>query len=731
MSDCAQTDFLDASICPLYQGLFEQGGVSKPGRAVFFLPTYQRPYAWERRQREDFWNDLQDAFRQTAEANGAQADPYLLGTLYLARLTRDEWSREVHADVVAAYRGLLLNRALHPAPECLLVVDGQQRITTFFLFCLGVPELRAMLFIDDWPRLALGWVDLPCFQAIARGDSPVPQTRSHRRLIETQRFFAERLAELERQGQRDAFVAFVRHHLQAVFIELKDNLRLATTLFVSQTDRGKRLTVLERLKSTLVFYGQRAGAEDHSQAIDNLFGGLYERIEQLVERRIFRRGDEAEADVARILHVLLKRRGFYRTDWRDPERPDIGWEVGEESIYEFLSTVLRLSQRSGQLDLAIREVRQGIEYIAEAYVWLVEAAQQEVADRFVSHFDGGVWHPLLQTFGVLGLSRFSKAWLVDLYQRRQDDPSLFMPLAAEETGRQFESLLIREVGPETPIREIDGIRERLAPLLALLGEGDAGLGQREDLRLVRAHPSAAAFLAGQLRRTLNRLDGFAGMARSESISVFNLAETLELSMWGIGKRPVSFFGYPENIEGLLRHSLSWAASYKANYLLRDLDYGKFKYLLLCYDRALLGREAADFGALLDLDVNEDDGIAVHREHIFPRSPQADLSDPIRRLWSNSGPVYDDWIWRIGNITLLEHDKNIGEASNRAVWDKAGVYRGSRFFHTRELGAALAELDAVFTNASETDTAMETRLAAFKLLLDIREVELLGFAQARF
>ena len=729
MSDCAQTDFLDASIRPLYRGLFEPKGVSEAGRAVFFLPTYQRPYAWERRQREDFWNDLQDAFRQTAEANDAQADPYLLGTLYLARLTTEDWSREVHADVVAAYRGLLLNRALHPAPECLLVVDGQQRITTFFLFCLGVPELRAALFIDDWPRLALGWVDLPCFQAIARGALPVPQTRSHRRLIETQRFFAERLADLERQGQRAAFVAFVRYHLQAVFIELKDNLRLATTLFVSQTDRGKRLTVLERLKSTLVFYGQRAGVEDHSQAIDNLFGKLYERIEQLVERRIFRRGDEAEADVARILHVLLKRRGFYRTDWREPERPDIGWEAGEESIYEFLSTVLRLSQRSGQLDLAIREVRQGIEDIADTYAWLVEAARHEATDRFVSHFDGGVWHPLLQTFGVLGLSRFFKAWLVDLHRRRQDDPSLFMPLAAKGTGRHFESLLIREIGPETPIREVGGIQERLAPLLALLGEGD-GTIQREDLRLVLAHPSAA-LLAGQLRRTLNRLDGFAGMARSESISVFNLAETLELSMWGIGKRPVSFFDYPENIEGLLRHSLSWASSYKTHYLLRDLDYGKFKYLLLCYERALLGRDAEDFGALLDLDVNEDDGIAVHREHIFARSPQADLSDPIRRLWSNSGPIYDDWIWRIGNIALLEHDKNIGEASNRAVWEKAEVYRGSRFFHTRELGAALAELDAVFTDASEPDTTLVTRLAAFKLLLDIREVELLGFAQARF
>ena len=731
MRDGRTTDFLDAAIYPFYQALFEPGGLSDTGSAVFFLPTYQRSFAWERRQREDFWNDLQDAFRQDTDRSGERTRPYLLGTLYLARLTKAQLVSEVHSEVRAVYRDLLLDRTLNSVPEAFLVVDGQQRITTFFLCCLEVPALRSALFREGWTRLALGWRDLPCFQSIAHGEVPVSETRSHRRLIETQRFFQERLADVERRGETDSFARFLRQRLQAVFIELKGDLELATTLFVSQTDRGKRLTVLERLKGTLVFYGQRTSAEDHSQPIDDLFGRLYERIEHLVERRIFRRGDEAEADVARILHILLKRRGFYRAEWRDPEHPDIGWEAGEESIYDLLRTVLRAAQRTGQLEVAIRDVRQHIEAIADFYDWLRAAVELEVTGGFVSHFDGGSWHPIIQTFGILGLSRFTKAWLVDLYQRRRDDPSLFMVLDTQQAGRRFESLVVRDIEPDSAIRDAGGIQERLAPLMVLLDRNIESGGQREDLRQVLNHPAATAFLAGQLRRTLRRLDGFAGLARSESISIFNLAETLELSIWGIGKRPVSFFGYPEDIEGLMRHSLHWAASYKSGFLLRDLNYEKFKYLLLCYERAFLGGDAEDFGALLDLDINEDDGIAVHREHVFPRSPRDDVAQPIKQLWSTSGPLYEDWIWNVGNIVLLEHNKNIGEASNLAVWDKAKVYLESRFAHTRELGADLTELRSVFAHDLETQQGFDTSLSAFKILLDIRAVELYGFAQARF
>jgi hypothetical protein len=204
-------------------------------------------------------------------------------------------------------------------------------------------------------------------------------------------------------------------------------------------------------------------------------------------------------------------------------------------------------------------------------------------------------------------------------------------------------------------------------------------------------------------------------------------------MWRIGKRPVgSFMSYRDEIVTAIKHADRWAESYKKDYLLRDMNYNSYKYVLFCFERALAPWDNQNFRDLLSMEFKEDDKLAVHREHIFSQTPGAELDKLLRQLWSDAGTPYEEWIWGIGNITLLEHNKNIGEASNRPIWEKAKVYCSSRFYHTIELGKTLLELDTLLTECGhDTLSPSQTRLAAFKVLLEIREIELLAFTYCRF
>ena len=139
------------------------------------------------------------------------------------------------------------------------------------------------------------------------------------------------------------------NNLHLVKVTVEKNLELMTTLFVSQTDRGKRLTNLEKFKSTLMFYSQKIDkTPEEDTEIDNLFGNLFERIESLCALKIYSKPEQAEADVLRILNFMLLKGEFYRIylndllkdeSDKDERKVEIWHEAGEDRIYEAVSKV--------------------------------------------------------------------------------------------------------------------------------------------------------------------------------------------------------------------------------------------------------------------------------------------------------------------------------------------------------------------------------------------------------
>lgn len=111
------------------------------------IPRFQRPYSWDRENVADFWND----------AVASQDPDYFIGSFVVYRQ--------------------------NPATDTLLIVDGQQRITTITLL---LAALRTTLHVDGNEDLARGiqlLIERPNLnnerQYVLQSESPYPYLQEY------------------------------------------------------------------------------------------------------------------------------------------------------------------------------------------------------------------------------------------------------------------------------------------------------------------------------------------------------------------------------------------------------------------------------------------------------------------------------------------------------------------------------------------------------------------------
>ncbi len=707
---------IKVTICNFYTEMFN-------GSRCCLMPKFQRPFSWEEKHIEDFWNDLVFAVE---EANDL---PYLLGSIYLAKVGLSQLQDYVNQDILNHERLAFLTKF----NDFYFMIDGQQRTITFFLFLLALnePDISSHIFHASIPKLIPGKVDYEYFLHLVSGSEIEPRTKSNRRIKATYEYFRRRLAEFPR---REDLKRFVQQNLQVVQILVEDDLQLAGTLFVSQTDRGKRLTNLEKLKSTLMFYAQKVEKDvDLEGEIDNLFGDIFETIEVLCSLKVYPKPENAEADILRIVNFMLLREGFYRkflndliTEEADKDRKvEVWYESGEDRIYESINKVFRESlvlQKDiikvimPYLTDKLRYVFAFLKYVADTGV------PREQTHAYKDPYGNKTWYPFKQLFSILGLSVFSKALLAEIHRSTPpDSPLILEPGHTFSKNETLTSLNIFE--------EVDRIKGANAKLASLT----AGTGIFQDIEVLRPYNELFDFLKDRYRRCLVNIEKFRQFA-GKPVTLFNIVEENELAIWTIGKRPVgSFIWEGDNVDKIVEHVRNFSLGYKREYLVRDLGYGNYKYVLFEYERLFYDYTDEELNRVFDYDVDEDDGILIQREHIF--SQNAVNYQELKDVWLRSiNENYDDWIWKIGNIALLEHTINIGNAGNKTVWEKADYYLQSAFKGTRALAEEIKRLkhfvDAAVVSAPDSEKLSVLHLP-FKLLLEIREMELLAFVFCRF
>lgn len=229
---------------------------------LLLIADYQRPYAWERKQLQDLWDDL--------DLLGSGRSQYA-GTLVLRDIRDGDVPVTSSAD-----DGTVLRHCE--------VVDGQQRLTTCLLLLDRIrrrlemlpdtvehaPAMAAnlrgaygLVSIDNAkrPRLRLGaglngyWVDVVLADGHADGQ---PLIAGQRRLRDAAVFFDERLAHLADDDPRVEFArlkdlqARITSGLGFLVHEVATSAEVGV-IFETLNERGRPLSELEKTKNYLLY----------------------------------------------------------------------------------------------------------------------------------------------------------------------------------------------------------------------------------------------------------------------------------------------------------------------------------------------------------------------------------------------------------------------------------------------------------------------------------------------
>ncbi|HCI13357.1 MAG: hypothetical protein A2063_03340 [Gallionellales bacterium GWA2_60_142] len=309
---------------------------------ILKVPPYQRAYAWEDRQIEQFLHDLD---QHPVEK------PYFFGTLLLekTRNTRNGW----------------------PVTH---VVDGQQRLTTLSIFFQatisrfdellnsqalsdGNNKYRSLLnrkFLYDQEagirKFETIDSDLAFFyDAISnrKGKSATRETLSQERLLNAYEKFVRHLAKKDQNYLVETCDKISSAYVIPFVVSTPGE---ATQIFELQNDRGKRLTNLESLKAYLMhrIYLIASDHDQQIQVVQNSFERLFRSYEK-IENSPFWRGTEDD---------ILEWYAIAHTKWP-------WWNSDGVRAHTYLKQVLTKTSTSTDGDFADKRIAEVLSIASE------------------------------------------------------------------------------------------------------------------------------------------------------------------------------------------------------------------------------------------------------------------------------------------------------------------------------------------------------------------------------
>ncbi|GAA7697012.1 DUF262 domain-containing protein [Helicobacter pylori] len=233
--------------------LLNLDGVIEKG--VFEIPSYQRGYAWQKRQLKDFWNDLEHVSKLGDKFH------------YMHSLTLRELENEFESSAFE-------------------IIDGQQRLATS-LILLGLlakitqnkdPKYSSM---NLEPILSYKYYGLSeAFRAIMEEEKDLEAFKTSfyaKNLIKAYEFFQEKISDMSVRTLEKMFDALIKKMLFSV-VELNDNRIDPFSSFETINNRGKDLSTLELLKNRLHFVAHKICDEEDLENLQNEINDTYTRI---------------------------------------------------------------------------------------------------------------------------------------------------------------------------------------------------------------------------------------------------------------------------------------------------------------------------------------------------------------------------------------------------------------------------------------------------------------------
>ncbi|WP_187943853.1 DUF262 domain-containing protein [Helicobacter pylori] len=232
--------------------LLNLDGVIEKG--VFEIPSYQRGYAWQMKQLEDFWNDLEHVSKLENKFH------------YMHSLTLRGLENEFESSAFE-------------------IIDGQQRLATS-LILLGLlakttkNENYSLANLKSILSYNFYYHDIgEAFRAITEEEDLEKFKTSFyaKNLIEAYAFFKEKISDTPVGTLEKMFDALIKKMLFSV-VELNDNRIDPFSSFETINNRGKDLSTLELLKNRLHFVVHKICDEEDLENLQNEINDTYTRI---------------------------------------------------------------------------------------------------------------------------------------------------------------------------------------------------------------------------------------------------------------------------------------------------------------------------------------------------------------------------------------------------------------------------------------------------------------------
>lgn len=253
---------------------------------VFYIPNYQRDYAWGIDQFNDLWEDLKENVKVVKEKGLSDESGHFLGTIVIAPHGYNAYD----------------------------LIDGQQRMTTIFmlLYALLARSSKNRIYVEaddgkQTKRLQVIEKNQDFFTKLLgyAGSSHIPEelrkqahTKGQKNLCEV---FNAILSNVNLP--QDEINLYIDTLLAMQLIVFKEsNAGQAIRTFQSVNDRGVPLKTFDKLKSLLIYYSNRYCDARLDDKINDLFGEIFEysaRIESHKHSSVVGGTDFKEAEMLR------------------------------------------------------------------------------------------------------------------------------------------------------------------------------------------------------------------------------------------------------------------------------------------------------------------------------------------------------------------------------------------------------------------------------------------------
>lgn len=362
---------------------------------VFRVPAYQRNYSWDKENWQDFWDDIIES-----KMTGS---PHYWGTITL-RPTQEQVLCEEEGTPYQIYD----------------VVDGQQRITTIYLFLLALASPGwspvAMPYYlkcgSSVYRLELGGLNSQHLKSLADGKNPAPQNKTNHLLSDALEYFKQKLGAFAQTGQPLSLY----QHLQSSTITLEFDVNdptLAIRAFESLNDRGKQLTLLDKTKSFSIFYSSKYLGNSLTPQINTAFGNIFTAFDEAkdigekssIDYFVRRDGMSEDNLLAFFYHYFAS---YAINKFGLSNQLSYHYDIASEDVFqEFLKNACNyLRGNQGQLQAFLQEFVSEFENFALALKQLIANVPSNASYRRVFSFLGinAAVYPL-----IIGLQM--KGWL--------------------------------------------------------------------------------------------------------------------------------------------------------------------------------------------------------------------------------------------------------------------------------------------------------------------------------